>query len=232
MLRDIFRLRHRVGNDGSIVHGIRNFDISSVVYGDISGVMLRDILRLRQRVGNDGGIVHGIRNLNIGRIVYGDISGVMLRDILRLRLRVGNDGGVMHSHILRQRHRIGHDGCVMHSIRHLNVGRVTQIHRINSSSGLREHRRRRCRFRLHLVIGELSAERQPDGVARVQGMNIDMGDGIEALHPVGLGDGVDRLSFLHDVHKVLATVQHLGFKAHFDRRGAGLLRPSREVCQQ
>ena len=157
--------------------------------------------------------MHSVRNV--------DIQGIAHRHILFLRHSVGDDGGVMHGvrHI--------HIHSVVHGVRHVDVDRVAHIHLFDRHGG-----RGRRRGRPLFAFGELSTEGQPHGVAGLQGVDVHMGDGVEALHPVGSRYGVDRLSFLDDVHIELAAVHHLLLLAHPDGHGARFLRPGRKARQQ
>ena len=66
----------------------------------------------------------------------------------------------------------------------------------------------------------------------MQGVDVNMCDGVETLHPVSACDRVDGLPFLDDVHVVLASMHHLLLVAHLDRCRAGLLRPGGNSSQQ
>ena len=198
------------------MHGVRSVNIG--------GVMHCDILCQRHRVSNNGSVMHGVRSINIGCVMH--------CDIFRQCHRVGYDGGVVHG--------VGYFdiGGVVHGVRSINicgvvdiyVGCVMHVHRVDWGSGWCGCCDR-CLGRLLFAIGELSAERQPYGVAGMQGMNVHMGDGVVALHLIGFGNRVDRLSFLDDVHIVFAPMQHLLLMTHLDRCGTGLLRPGRGANQ-
>ena len=158
-------------------------------------IMYRHILLLRHCVGNDGCIMHNMRNIDKCRIV--------------------------HRHIFRKRHRIGHNNSVVNGVRNINIGGVVNVHRVDWGSGWCRCRRR---GRLLLAIGKLSAEREPYGVARMQGVDVYMCHGIIATYLISFGNGVDSLSSLNDVHIVFAPMYHLLLIAHLDRCGARLLR--------
>ena len=202
--RLVLRLCHRIGNDDSITHSIQHFDIGRIVH--------RLVLRLRFLIGYNDGVVHSIRHFNIGRIMHSHI--------LCLRFLIGYNDGVVH--------RIRHIdiGRVVHGIRNIDIDSVMHIHRINRRSG-----QRGFGGRLLFVVDELSAERNPYGVAGMQRMNVHMGDSVIALHPIGFSYRVDRLSTLDNVHIVFASLYHLLLLAHLNRCRTWLLRPCCKACQ-
>ena len=63
----------------------------------------------------------------------------------------------------------------------------------------------------------MAAEGKPHGVAGMQEMDVDVGDGIIAVYLIGLSDRVNGLACLHDVDVVFAPVHHLSLVAYFDR---------------
>ena len=211
------RVMHRHMHICSVMHGVWHVNKCSITH--------RHILRQPDRVDNHGRVMHSVWHINISSVTYSHI--------LRQPDRVDNHSSVVHSirhiHICSVVHSIRHIhiGSVVHVVRNIDIDRVAHIHFFDRDRG----RSRRCR-RQFLFLGELSAERQPYRVAGVQGMNVHMGDGIEALHPIGFGDRVDSLAALHDVHIVLAAIHHLLLVAHLDRCGTRLLPPSRKARQQ
>ena len=242
----IFSQLHCVGYNGGLGH----INIGGIMHSHIFRQLHRVGYDSSLRHINIGGIMHSHIFYQLHRVSYNcslghvNIGCVMHSHIFRQLHRVGHDGslrhvyigGVMHRNIFRQGHRVGHNGGVVHGIWHILVGRVMHsdkngimhMHRVDtgsSQSGGRFSYRCGCRGRQILAFGELPAERQPHGVAGMQGMNVHMGDGVEVRHLIGFSNRVDRLTFLNDVHIVPATVQHLCLKTHFDRRSAGLLGP-------
>lgn len=75
-------------------------------------------------------------------------------------------------------------------------------------------------FVLFSLMAELTSRWKPHGIARVQEVDIFMGDSIDGLYLVGTRDGVDSLAFLHYVDIVLASVEQLGLIANLYGRGA------------
>ena len=209
--RDVFLLHHR------IMYSIRHIDIGRVAH--------RDVFRLRHRLGKNSSVMHSIRHIDVGRVANRDVF--LLHHRIMYGIRHIDVGRIANRDVFRLRHRLGKNGGVMHGVRHFDIGRVVYTNRVDPDG-----RRSGLGSLTLLALGELSAEGDPYGVAGMQGMDVHMGDGIVALHPIGPGDSVDRLSFLDDVDVVLAPVHHLLLSAHPDRSGTGLLGPGGKARQQ